>query len=149
MLDPWLKPNPAELPSSIPDPLGNGPVPIVLNPFGSGESGGVLVAGSRRADFPTEVDRLLLGVGANQAALSQVQKAVDSGQPVPIDVTNGNDSHQMVVIASNGGELEIYNPWGYSMWVTNQQFVSNQLGALTNSQPPGMPTAFGIELPSS
>jgi hypothetical protein len=35
------------------------------------------------------------------------------------------------------------------MWVTNQQFVSNQLGALTDSQPPGMPTAFGIELPSS
>jgi hypothetical protein len=91
----------------------------------------------------------LSGTGDNQAALSQVQKAVDSGQPVPIDVTNGNDSHQMVIIASNGGELEIYNPWGYSMWVTNQQFVSNQLGALTNSQPPGMPTAFGIELPSS
>jgi two-component system sensor histidine kinase/response regulator len=68
-LGPWLKPDPAELPSSIPDPLGNGPVPIVLNPFGSGGSGGVLVAGSRRADFPTEVDRLLLGVGANQAAL--------------------------------------------------------------------------------
>jgi len=91
----------------------------------------------------------LNGTGDNQAALSQVEKTVDSGQPVPIDVTNGNDSHQMVIIASNGSELEIYNPWGYSMWVTNQQFVSNQLGALTNSQPPGMPTAFGIELPSS
>ena len=91
----------------------------------------------------------LSGTGDNQAALSQVQKAVDSGQPVPIDVTNGHDSHQMVIIASNGGKLEIYNPWGYSMWVTNQRFVSNQLGALTNSQPPGMPTAFGIELPSS
>ena len=69
VLDPWLKPDPPGLPSSIPDPLGDGAVPIVLNPFGSGESGGVLVAGSRRADFPTEVDRLLLGVGANQAAL--------------------------------------------------------------------------------
>jgi hypothetical protein len=91
----------------------------------------------------------LNGSGDNQAALSQVEKTVDSGQPVPIDVTNGNDSHQMVIIASNGSQLEIYNPWGYSMWVTNQQFVSNQLGALTNSQPPGMPTAFGLELPSS
>ena len=69
VLDPWLKPDPPGLPSSIPDPLGDGAVPIVLNPFGSGESGGVLVAGSRRANFPTEVDRLLLGVGANQAAL--------------------------------------------------------------------------------
>jgi len=33
--------------------------------------------------------------------------------------------------------------------VSNQQFLSNQLGALTRSQPPGMPTAFGLELPSS
>ena len=69
VLDPWLKPDPPGLPSSIRDPLGNGDVPIVLNPFGSGASGGVLVAGSRRADFPTEVDRLLLGVGANQVAI--------------------------------------------------------------------------------
>ena len=69
VLDPWLKPDPPGLPSSIPDSLGDGAVPIVLNPFGNGESGGVLVAGSRRADFPTEVERLLLGVGANQAAL--------------------------------------------------------------------------------
>ena len=68
-LDPWLKPDPPGLPPSIPDPLGHGAVPIVLNPFGSGESGGILVAGSRRADFPTEIDRLLLSVGANQAAL--------------------------------------------------------------------------------
>jgi two-component system, sensor histidine kinase and response regulator len=69
VLETWLKADPPGLPPSIPDPLGNGAVPIVLNPFGSGESGGILVAGSRRADFPTEVDRLLLGVGANQAAL--------------------------------------------------------------------------------
>jgi hypothetical protein len=91
----------------------------------------------------------LNGSGDNQAALAQVEQSVDGGQPVPIDVTNGKDSHQMVIIASNGGELEIYNPWGYSMWVTNQQFVSNQLGALTASQPPPMSTAIGIELPSS
>jgi len=91
----------------------------------------------------------LNGTGDNQAALSQIEKAVDSGQPVPIDVTNGNDAHQMVIIGSDGGRLEIYNPWGYSMWVTNQQFLSDQLGPLTASQPPAMPTATGIELPSS
>ena len=36
--------------------------------FQKGADSGVLVAGSRRADFPTEGDRLLLKVGANQAA---------------------------------------------------------------------------------
>lgn len=91
----------------------------------------------------------LNGTSNNQAALSQVEKAVDSGQPVPIGVANDQGAHQMVIIGSNGGMLEIYNPWGYSMWVTNQQFLSNQLGALTASQPPAMPTATGLELPSS
>lgn len=92
----------------------------------------------------------LNGTGDNQSALPQVERAVDSGQPVPIDVNNGgNEGHQMVIIGSDGGHLEIYNPWGYTMWVSNQQFVSNQLGALTASQPPAMPTATGVELPSS
>src|SRR5205823_5266660 len=68
-LDPWLRFDSSGMPSSIPDPLGSGTIPIVLTPFGIEASGGVLVAGSRRADFPTEVDRLLLRVGANQAAI--------------------------------------------------------------------------------
>ena len=38
---------------------------------------GILVAGSRRADFPTEVDRLLLGVGANQAAILLERRRAD------------------------------------------------------------------------
>ena len=66
-LDPWLKLDPSGMPSSIPDPLGSGTIPIVATPIGIGPSGGVLVAGSRRAGFPTEVDRLLLSVGANRS----------------------------------------------------------------------------------
>lgn len=91
----------------------------------------------------------LNGTGDNQANLTQIEKAVDSGQPVPIDVTNGNDNHQVVIIGSDGANLEIYNPWGYTTWVSNQQFLSNHLDAVTASQPPPMPTATGLELPSS
>ena len=42
---------------------------IICPPFGIEARGGVLVACSPRADFPTEVDRLLLGVAANQVAI--------------------------------------------------------------------------------
>src|SRR3954466_4689966 len=42
---------------------------IICPPFGIEARGGVLVACSPWADFPTEVDRLLLGVAANQVAL--------------------------------------------------------------------------------
>ncbi len=69
-LDPWL--NTGDLsrtPSSIASPLGNGMTRIICPPFGIEARGGVLVACSPRADFPTEVDRLLLGVAANQVAL--------------------------------------------------------------------------------
>ena len=56
-------------PSSIANPLGNGMTRIICPPFGIEARGGVLVACSPRADFPTEVDRLLLGVAANQVAI--------------------------------------------------------------------------------
>src|SRR4029077_8098223 len=58
----------ARTPSSIANPLGSGMTRIISAPFGIGARGGVLVACSPRADFPTEVDRLLLGVAANQVA---------------------------------------------------------------------------------
>ena len=57
------------LPATIPDPFGGGTLHVAVTRFGVGDDHGVLVAGSRNADFPTEQDRLLLGVGANQTAI--------------------------------------------------------------------------------
>ncbi len=69
-LGPWLNTNDlSRTPRSIASPLGNGTTRIICPPFGIEARGGVLVACSPRADFPTEVDRLLLGVAANQAAI--------------------------------------------------------------------------------
>ena len=69
-LAPWLNTNDlSRTPSSIANPLGNGMTRIICPPFGIEARGGVLVACSPRADFPTEVDRLLLGVAANQVAI--------------------------------------------------------------------------------
>src|SRR4051794_31879844 len=56
-------------PSSIANPLGSGMTRIICPPFGIDARGGVLVACSPRADFPTEVDLLLLGIAANQMAV--------------------------------------------------------------------------------
>ena len=62
-------PTAAEPPAAIPDPFGAGTLHVAVTRFGVGDDHGVLVAGSRSADFPTERDRLLLGVGANQTAI--------------------------------------------------------------------------------
>src|SRR2546430_6828386 len=53
---------------SIPNPVGGGTVRLVIVRIGGDRQDGVLVAGSQQTGFPSEADRLLLTVGANQAA---------------------------------------------------------------------------------
>lgn len=70
-LAPWLQSNitgPAAV-ASVADPFGSGTVRVVLIPIGFEGACGVLVAGSRHVDFPTDAERALLSVGANQAAI--------------------------------------------------------------------------------
>jgi len=62
----------------IPNPAGEGEVAIASFPLGLQDGVGVLVAGSRRADFPTDIELLLLRVAANQAAIG-LQEARRSG----------------------------------------------------------------------
>lgn len=64
-----LKSGATEPHSTIPDPFGVGTLQVAVTRFGVSGDTGVLVAASRSADFPTEQDRLLLGVGANQTAI--------------------------------------------------------------------------------
>jgi signal transduction histidine kinase/CheY-like chemotaxis protein len=68
-LRPWLESGAAVGGVEIADPLGTGRLRFALIPFGGQGPRGVLAAGSRRADFPTEIDSLLLGVAVNQAVI--------------------------------------------------------------------------------
>jgi len=67
-LAPWLNGAGIDPATPLPNPIGSGPVRIVVVPIGCGRQDGVLVAGSQQTAFPSEEDRLLLSVGANQAA---------------------------------------------------------------------------------
>jgi signal transduction histidine kinase/ActR/RegA family two-component response regulator len=57
--------------SSIENPVGDGTLRLAVLPIGREGRSGVVAAGSRQADFPTELDRLLLRVAVNQAALRE------------------------------------------------------------------------------
>jgi PAS domain S-box-containing protein len=63
----------------IPNPAGEGEVAIASFSLGLQDELGVVVAGSRRADFPTDVELLLLRVAANQAVIG-LQEARRSGE---------------------------------------------------------------------
>ncbi|MFL5401722.1 MAG: PAS domain-containing protein [Gemmatimonadales bacterium] len=68
VLDRWLA-DPLSTPAVVSNPVGAGKVTIAAFRLGLQDEVGVLVAGSQRADFPTEIEKLLLQVASNQAAM--------------------------------------------------------------------------------
>jgi PAS domain S-box-containing protein len=68
-LEPPLKNSNFDQSSVIPNPLGADNVRLAIIPIGYEGDCGVLVAGCQQSDFPSQTDRLLLGVAANQAAM--------------------------------------------------------------------------------
>jgi PAS domain S-box-containing protein len=65
----WLGTDPQQWPPLIRNPIGGRDISIV--PLGMGLRGeiGEIVAGSERADFPRQTERLILSVAANQASI--------------------------------------------------------------------------------
>src|SRR5216684_4278221 len=78
-LDRWLNGDQTASRFVIPNPAGEGEVAIASFSLGLQDQVGVLLAASRRADFPTDIELLLLRVAANQAAIG-LQEARRSGE---------------------------------------------------------------------
>ena len=69
-LDRWLTNQSANAPLAVPNPAGDGEVRIAPLRLGLMDEIGMLVAGSKRADFPTPTETLLLRVAANLALIA-------------------------------------------------------------------------------
>ncbi|MFE0461417.1 peptidoglycan-binding protein [Kitasatospora sp. NPDC058965] len=80
-------------------------------------------------------------------ALGPVENAVDQGRPVPFSISGGGEAHQMMVIGHSGDKLEIYNPWGYTTWVSESDFVNGHMNLALSGQYPDMRTVDSIRLP--
>ncbi|WP_406233406.1 hypothetical protein [Nocardia sp. NBC_01009] len=94
----------------------------------------------------------LTDADSRTAALPRIEAAVESGKPVPVQVddsTYGGETHEMMIIGAEDGKLEIYNPWGFTQWVTNDEFIDGRIGALTEAGLPngGMPIPIDVQLP--
>jgi PAS domain S-box-containing protein len=70
-LEPWLEKEDARTGKGIVNPVGSGTIYPAVVRFGRGDAKGALFAGSTRPGFPTERDRLILGVGANHMIVMQ------------------------------------------------------------------------------
>jgi C4-dicarboxylate-specific signal transduction histidine kinase len=65
----WLGDDPQKWPALVRSTIGDGDMTIVPMRLGLQGEVGIIVAGSRRADFPQQTERLVLSVAANQAAV--------------------------------------------------------------------------------
>src|SRR6266550_5412975 len=68
-LNAWLDDFSHSLPSRLHNPIGDGDVSVLLLRLGLQAELGVFAVGSKRADFPTQTERLLLNLAANQAVI--------------------------------------------------------------------------------
>ncbi|GAB7188217.1 hypothetical protein ATKI12_8048 [Kitasatospora sp. Ki12] len=91
----------------------------------------------------------LEGPEQRKDVLAKVESAVDQGKPVPIGVKEDTwfrpDGHQMMIIGHRGDQLEIYNPWGYTVWVSESDFVNNHMEGA--AQGGDMPIADHVQMP--
>ncbi|MER7581518.1 peptidoglycan-binding protein [Kitasatospora sp. NPDC097691] len=83
-----------------------------------------------------------------QNVLAQIEQKVDEGKPVPISVDSGHwyqtGSHQMVIIAHRGDLLELYNPWGATVWVSESDFVDNHMQGASDDR---FPAVSSVRMP--
>ncbi|NLU71567.1 WXG100 family type VII secretion target [Streptomyces sp. HNM0575] len=86
---------------------------------------------------------------ARRDVLPDVEKAVADGKPVPFEVEgydkDGRHGHQMMIIGQEGDKLQIYNPWGQTTWVSEDDFVNGHMDKASDSR---MPDAYSVHVPA-
>lgn len=67
-----------------------------------------------------------------RAALERAERAVDQGIPVPF----ATESHEMLIVGHDGDMIQIYNPWGYTVWMKEEDFINGNMGAVQQKTAP-------------
>ena len=114
---------------AIPDPFGSGTLQVAITRFGVGEEYGLLLAASGNAAFPSERDRLLLGVGANQTAIVIQRQRAEARQR--------DQQEWLRVTLSSIGDAVIATDTKGSVTFLNQ--VAEKLTGWTQAEAQGRP----------
>nr|WP_237536589.1 peptidoglycan-binding protein [Streptomyces sp. SID5785] len=99
--------------------------------------GGATGTDYQRQDLDSAADR--------RAVLTDVENSVAQGRPVPVDVSGDNGAHAMTIIAQEGDMLQVYNPWGTTTWVSEDDFINGHMGKASDSD---LPNAYSVYLPN-
>jgi PAS domain S-box-containing protein len=120
-LNPWLEDDPKKWPLLVRNPIGEGDVSIVPLRLGLQNKIGIIVAGSQRADFPAETERLLLRIAANQATIAlQEARAHDALDRLVAERTEklarANESlHRSETYLADAQRLSHMGSWAFNV----------------------------------
>ena len=128
-LGPWLQFDTVDAPPWVPNPLGDGTVRLAVFPIGHGHDYGLLAAGCARTDFPTDTERLLLGVAVNQTAGSLRRKDAE-------EELRKQSEWQRITLASIGDAVMTTDAHGR---VTSLNQVAASLTGWTQQDAAGQP----------
>jgi uncharacterized protein YukE len=70
-----------------------------------------------------------------RAALTKAEEAVDRGVPVPFASRDDSGGHEMLIVGHDGDMIQIYNPWGYTVWVNENDFINGHMNAVEDGVP--------------
>ncbi|MEU5638681.1 peptidoglycan-binding protein [Streptomyces milbemycinicus] len=119
------------------DPLPDGG----MDPYGQQHVNDVEVGGHTGANY---AERKLDNNAERQASLAEIERHIDNGVPVPVDVEGSTGKHAMMIVGHEGDRLQVYNPNGTITWISEDDFVHNRMGYTTNGY---YPTAYSVYLP--
>lgn len=106
--------------------------------------------GRKYADERFAYDDDGMVVQQREAALPKIHDALNEGVPVPLSVEGDPTAegyrrgHSVMIIGQEGDKLQIYDPEGFTTWVSEDQFVN---GKMADDASKGYPRANGIRLP--
>ena len=135
-LAPWLTAARSDSPPSIPNPTGNGMVRLAIIPIGYEGGYGMVAAGSQQSDFPTELDRLLLNVGANQVAAWVQEARLLATLQRSEEAERIQRKYFQTTLASIGDAIIVTNPEGV---ITFLNQVTEDVTGWTTAEATGKP----------
>ncbi|MFH8385468.1 peptidoglycan-binding protein [Kitasatospora sp. NPDC018058] len=86
---------------------------------------------------------------ARRELLPDIEKAVADGKPVPIGIEGYNEKgersgHAVLIVGQEGDKLQVYNPWGTTTWISEDDFVNGRMERVSDNR---MHTAYAVHLP--
>jgi len=107
ILNQWLGDDPREWPPLVRNRIGDEDISIVPLRLGLHGEIGVIVAGSQRADFPGQTEKLLLSVAANQASIGLQEARLLSQQKRVANELDQRVAERTAELAATNEELRL------------------------------------------